>query len=196
MLRTEYLLIDTSHIDVPFGCEARRIKQLIGIKTYLLAESTLGFFDGHAFRNADIDMTFATSRISLTQHHVVPLRHFILIHFQCFLESLTHQLGVVYIHTCHKGECLGNDTILCPMVVFECRVVRADEWQPVFLLLLTGTNVCDILAEPLLAEQLVELLSSLGLCISPIIFRLIGEMLCVQCYQSVYHMVSSFLDLK
>ena len=45
-------------------------------------------------------------------------------------------------------------------------------------------------------EQLDELLPSLGLCISPIIFRLVGEMLCVQCYQSVYHTVSSFLELK
>lgn len=63
------------------------------------------------------------------------------------------------------------------MVVLESRVVRADEWQPVFLLFLTGTDVCDIAAEPLLAEQLVKLLPSLGLCIPPIILLFVRESL-------------------
>ena len=61
---------------------------------------------------------------------------------------------------------------------------------------LTGTDICNIAAEPLLAEQLVELLPSLGLYISPIILLFVGEMLSVQCYQSLYHTVSSFLELK
>ena len=141
-------------------------------------------------------MAFATSRISLTQHHIVPLRHLVLVHLQGFLEGLTHQFGIVDIHTCHKGESLGDDAVLRPMVVLEGCVVRADEWQPVFLLFLTGTDVCDIAAEPLLAEQLVKLLPSLGLCIPPIILLFVREMLGVQCYQSIYHTVSSFLELK
>ena len=51
-------------------------------------------------------------------------------------------------------------------------------------------------AETQTEEQLDELLPSLGLCISPIILLFVGEMLGVQCYQSVYHTVSSFLELK
>ena len=119
---------------------------------------------------------------SLTQHHVVPFRHLVLVHLQGFLEGSAHQLGVVNIHTRHKGESLWNDAVLRPMVILECRVVRTDEWQPVLLFLPSGTDVGYITAEPLLAEQLIKLLPSLGLCISPIILRLVGEMLCVQCY--------------
>ena len=51
-------------------------------------------------------------------------------------------------------------------------------------------------AETQTGEQLDELLPSLGLCISPIILLFVREMLGVQCYQSVYHTVSSFLELK
>ena len=189
-------MVNTRHIDIAFGSPARCIKQLVGIEPYLLAEGTLSFLDGHALRNADIDVTLATSRISLTQHHVVPLRQLVLVHLQCFLEGSAHQLGVVDIHTGHKGESLGDDAVLRPMVVLEGRVVRADEWQPVLLLLPSGTDVGYIAAEPLLAEQLVELLPSLCFCISPVVLLTVGEMLRVQCYQSVYHTVSSFLELK
>ena len=196
MFGAEHLLVDTCYINISFGSEARRIEQFIGIKTEFLAESTLGLLDGHTLRNADVYMTLAASRISLTQHHVVPLRLLILVYLQSFCESLTHQLGVVDIHARHKRESLGYDGVLCAMIVLEGRVVRTDKRQPVLLLLPSGTDVGHIPSEPLLAEQLVKLLRGLCFCIAPIVLTLVGEMLRVQCNQTLFHTVSSFLELK
>ena len=197
MLGAEHLLVDTRHIDVPFGCEARRIEQFIGIKAKFLAESTLSLLDGHTLRNADIDVALTASRISLTQHHVVPFRLLVIVNLQSFCEGLTHQLGVVDIHTRHKRESLRYDRVLCAMIVLEGRVVRTDKRQPVLLLLPSGTDVGHISSEPLLAEQLVKLLPSLGLCISPVILLTVGEMLRVQCNQTAYfHIASSLRVLR
>ena len=122
-------------------------------------------------------MALASSRIGFAQHHVAPLRHLVFVHLQRFLEGLAHQFGIVDIHTRHKGEGFGHYAVLRPMVVFEGCVVRTDEWQPVFLLLLARTDLGYIAAEPLLAEQLVKLLPSLCFGIAPIVLLLVGEML-------------------
>ena len=165
MRRTVHLLVPSCDEDKSFW---RDTAIVIG-HVYLLTERQLSFLDGHPLGYANIDMYFLTCRILYAQHLILPVGIGIFVDGQSLLYGFLHQRLVIYIHTRHKRECLGQNILLGAVVVTECSVVRTDVRQLLLQFLVASSDIADHFPEPVFGEQPVQLLRSPRLCIPAIL---------------------------
>ena len=151
MLRSVDLLTGISHQNEAFG---RRTAAVVG-HAQGLTVGLLCLLDGHAHRDADVDVQLLTGRILHVEQHVFPLAALLIIKKVRANNSRRYGLHVVDVDTGLKEEGLWVHVSLPTTVVIEAIVVRASHGQFVLQGVVAATDVVHHLCQPRLVGQTV-----------------------------------------
>ena len=134
-----YFLVAEAHLPLRAGVQLRgtvddvdhalgRAAVFIETDTQCLAVGLLSLLDGHAHRNADVDVQLLRGRILHVQQHALPLTILIIKNERTRARLGNHCL-VVDVDASLECELLGQNRVLRTMVVAETEVVRTAEGQ-------------------------------------------------------------------